>query len=142
MQSSNIKKIYAAFENYIFKHKYCFYSYNLVEKIFYTADFIKNVFSVYTHSMSTIYLFLSAQVAKSTFFMKSPVPTYTYIILKCRVYFLYISTLHICRFLNHSIFGLTTYFKFFAYLNFWIIEKFYYWILPFTFSAFLHIFDI
>ena len=38
-----------------------------------TADFIKKVLSVYTHSMTTIYLSLSAQVAKSTFFMKSPV---------------------------------------------------------------------
>ena len=37
-----------------------------------TADFIKKVLSVYTHSMTTIYLFLRAQVAKSTFFMKSP----------------------------------------------------------------------
>ena len=39
----------------------------------YTADFIKKVLSVYTHSMKTIYLSLSAQVAKSTFFMKYPV---------------------------------------------------------------------
>ena len=38
-----------------------------------TDDFIKNVLSVYTHSMMTIYLSQSAQVAKSTFFMKSPV---------------------------------------------------------------------
>ena len=38
-----------------------------------TAYFIKKVLSVYTHSMTTIYLSLSAQVAKSTFFMKSPV---------------------------------------------------------------------
>ena len=38
-----------------------------------TADFIKKVLSVYTHSVTTIYLSLSAQVAKSTFFMKSPV---------------------------------------------------------------------
>ena len=37
------------------------------------AYFIKKVLSVYTHSMTTIYLSLSAQVAKSTFFMKSPV---------------------------------------------------------------------
>ena len=38
------------------------------------ADFIKKVLSVYTHSMTTIFLSLSAQVAiKSTFFMKSPV---------------------------------------------------------------------
>ena len=39
----------------------------------YTADFIKKVLSLYTNSMTTIYLSLSAQVAKSTFFMKSPV---------------------------------------------------------------------
>ena len=39
----------------------------------YTADFIKKVLSLYTHSMTTIYLSLSAQVAKSTFFMKSSV---------------------------------------------------------------------
>ena len=38
-----------------------------------TADFIKKVLSVYTHSMTTIYLSLSAQVAKSTSFMKFPV---------------------------------------------------------------------
>ena len=38
-----------------------------------TADFIKKVLSVYTHAMKTIYLSLSAQVAISTFFMKSPV---------------------------------------------------------------------
>ena len=38
-----------------------------------TVDFIKKVLSVYTHLMKTIYLFLSTQVAKSTFFMKSPV---------------------------------------------------------------------
>ena len=38
-----------------------------------TADFIKQVFSVYTHSMTTIYLSLSAQAAISTFFKKSPV---------------------------------------------------------------------
>ena len=31
-----------------------------------TADFIKKVLSVYTHSMTTIYLSLSAQVAMST----------------------------------------------------------------------------
>ena len=41
-----------------------------------TADFIKKVLSVYTHSMTTIYLSLSAQVARSTFFMKSPVPVW------------------------------------------------------------------
>ena len=46
-----------------------------------TADFIKKVLSVYTHSMTTIYLSLSAQVAKSTFFMKSPVPVHCE---KCR----------------------------------------------------------
>ena len=34
---------------------------------------IKMVLAVYTHSMTTIYPFLRAQVAKSTFFMKSPV---------------------------------------------------------------------
>ena len=38
-----------------------------------TADFIKKVLGVYTHSKATIYLSLSAQVAESTFFMKSPV---------------------------------------------------------------------
>ena len=32
-----------------------------------TADFIKKVLSVYTHATTTIYLSLSAQVAKSTF---------------------------------------------------------------------------
>ena len=42
-----------------------------------TADFIKKVLSVNTHSMATIYLSLSAQVARSTFFMKSPVPVCT-----------------------------------------------------------------
>ena len=43
-----------------------------------TADFIKKVLSVYTHSMATIYLSLSAQVAKSTFFMKPPISTYVH----------------------------------------------------------------
>ena len=38
-----------------------------------TADFIKKVLSVYAHSMTAIYQSLSTQVAKSTFFMKSPV---------------------------------------------------------------------
>ena len=38
-----------------------------------TAYFLKKVLSVYTHSMTTIYLSLSTQVARSTFFMKSPV---------------------------------------------------------------------
>ena len=40
---------------------------------FTTADFIKKVLSVNTRSMAIIYLSLSIQVAKSTFFMKSPV---------------------------------------------------------------------
>ena len=40
-----------------------------------TTEFIKKVLSVYTHSMATISLSLSVQVAKSTFFMKSPVCT-------------------------------------------------------------------
>ena len=38
-----------------------------------TADFIKKVLGVYTHSVETIYLSLSAQVAVGTFFMKSSV---------------------------------------------------------------------
>ena len=38
-----------------------------------TADFIKKVLAVYTHSITNIYLSLSAQVAKSTLLMKSPV---------------------------------------------------------------------
>ena len=38
-----------------------------------TADFIKKVLSVYSHSMNTFYLSLSAQIAKSTFLMKYPV---------------------------------------------------------------------
>ena len=33
---------------------------------------MKKVLSVYTHSLTTIYLSLSAQVAVSTFFMKFP----------------------------------------------------------------------
>ena len=37
-----------------------------------TADFRKKVLSVYTHSTKTIYLSLSAQVAKSTFFHEIP----------------------------------------------------------------------
>ena len=44
-----------------------------------TADFIKKVLSVYTHSMASIYLSLSAQVAKSTFFMKSPIVLSTFV---------------------------------------------------------------
>ena len=45
-----------------------------------TADFIKKVLSVYTHSMTTIFLSLSVQVAKSTFFMKSPVAGGTFFV--------------------------------------------------------------
>ena len=41
-----------------------------------TADFIEKVLGVYTRSMETIYLSLSAQVVVSTFFMKSPVCMY------------------------------------------------------------------
>ena len=37
-----------------------------------TGGFMKKVLSVCTHSMMTIYLSLSAQVAISTLFMKSP----------------------------------------------------------------------
>ena len=37
-----------------------------------TADFIKKALSVYTHSMTTFYLSLSAQVANSTFFHEIP----------------------------------------------------------------------
>ena len=37
-----------------------------------TADFMKNFPSVYTHSIETIYLFLSAQEAEGTVFRKSP----------------------------------------------------------------------
>ena len=55
-----------------------------------TADFIKKVLSVYTHSMTTIYLSLSTQVATSTFFMKSPVlkhkHTYFIAILRLLIY--------------------------------------------------------
>ena len=46
--------------------------------VYATADFIKKVISVYTHSMETIYLSLSVQVAKSTFFMKCPVCRFTH----------------------------------------------------------------
>ena len=38
-----------------------------------TADFIKKVPGLYTHSMETIYLSLSTQVALGTFFRKFPV---------------------------------------------------------------------
>ena len=38
-----------------------------------TADFIKKVLSVHSHSMTTIYLSRSAQVDRRIFFMKSPV---------------------------------------------------------------------
>ena len=53
--------------------KSTFYEEDIDTKVYSTADFIKKVLSVYTHSMATIYLSLSSQVAKSTFFMKSPV---------------------------------------------------------------------
>ena len=43
-----------------------------------TADFLKNVPPVYTHSMTTIYLSVSAQVGKGTILRKSPV-AYMYI---------------------------------------------------------------
>ena len=39
----------------------------------YTADFMKKVPSVYTPSMKTIYLSLSAQVAEETIFKRPPV---------------------------------------------------------------------
>ena len=51
-----------------------------VHKFSNTADFIKKVLSVYTHSKTTIYLSLSAQVVKGTFFMKSPVVKPFYIL--------------------------------------------------------------
>ena len=38
-----------------------------------TADFMKKVPGVYTHSVETIHLSLNAQVAVGTFFRKSPV---------------------------------------------------------------------
>ena len=38
-----------------------------------TADLMKKVPSVYTHSMKTIYLSLSAKVAEGTIFRKFPV---------------------------------------------------------------------
>ena len=41
--------------------------------MYYTADFVKKVLGVYTHSMETFCLSLRAQVAVGTFFMKSPV---------------------------------------------------------------------
>ena len=46
-----------------------------------TGGFMKKVLSVYTHSMTTIYLSLSAQVAISTFFMKSPLGKFQQCIL-------------------------------------------------------------
>ena len=53
------------------RHKYIRFSYSW---------FHKKVLSVYTNSTTIIYLSLSAQLAKSTFFMKSPVHcTYIYI---------------------------------------------------------------
>ena len=48
-------------------------SHNIQNVKLHTADFIKKVLSVYTHSMATIFLSRSTQVAESTFFMKSPV---------------------------------------------------------------------
>ena len=42
-----------------------------------TGGFMKKVLSVYTHLLTTIYLSLSAQVAISTLFMKSPLPVCT-----------------------------------------------------------------
>ena len=49
-----------------------------------TADFIKKVLSVYTPSITTIYLSLSARyLAKSTFFMKSPLLVLQGISEKC-----------------------------------------------------------
>ena len=62
----------------LYRTKILIYSENLLGLWLYgliknTADFIKKVLSVYTYSMTTIYPSLSAQVAKSTFFMKSPV---------------------------------------------------------------------
>ena len=42
-----------------------------------TADFMKKVPGVDTHSMETIYLSLSVQVSERTVFRKSPPPTVT-----------------------------------------------------------------
>ena len=42
-------------------------------KYLYTADFMKKVPGVYTHSMETIYLSPRDQVAGGTYFRKSPV---------------------------------------------------------------------
>ena len=49
----------------------------------------KKVLSVYTHSMATIYLSLSAQLAKSTFFIKSPVlnTSYTVAVLRYLIFY-------------------------------------------------------
>ena len=45
---------------------------NIWKYHFYTADFMKNVPGVYTHSMETIYVSIpNAQVARGTFFRKS-----------------------------------------------------------------------
>ena len=63
----------------------------------------------------------------------SKIMTITFWILECRIYFIYIShLLHIWTFgtFNNSIIGFY-YFISFAYLNFWIFEYFYYWILLF-----------
>ena len=55
----------------------CIYKYH-------TGSFMKKVLSVYTHLMTTIYLSLSAQIAISTFFMKSPLGDVTALFLFLR----------------------------------------------------------
>ena len=61
-----------------------------------TGGFMKKVLSVYTHSMTTIYLSLSAQVAISTFFMYYLLYMYMivllclYLIVVCIQYTIYI----------------------------------------------------
>ena len=66
-------------------HKYLFHM-DIDLAIYGTGGFMKKVLSVYTHSMTTIYLSLSAQVAISTFFMKSPLLYYSVYIIVSIVY--------------------------------------------------------
>ena len=51
------------------------------KEVYDAADFMKIVPSVYTHSMKTIYLSLSAHVAEGTIFRKSPVTRESFLIL-------------------------------------------------------------
>ena len=69
---NNLSKHFVGSRNPFLSVFVLIWHFNSISSHFNTGGFMKKVLSVYTHSMTTIYLSLSAQVAISTFFMKSP----------------------------------------------------------------------